>query len=75
MAKSRRRKKNLKIAQIEKRENYKWGIMFFATLTTVVTYLAIFAEMDKTQSHIVIQKETKALLKEELILASNRLKN
>ena len=54
MAKSRRRKK-LTIAQIEKRENYKWGIMFFA------------------QSHIVIQKETKALLKEELILASNEV--
>ena len=47
--------------------------MFFATLTTIVTYLAIFAEMDKTQSHIVIQKETKALLKEELILASNEV--
>ena len=43
MAKSKRRKK-LTVAQIEKRENYKWGIMFFATLTTIVTYLAIFAE-------------------------------
>ncbi|MEC7822678.1 MAG: hypothetical protein VYA20_02885 [Candidatus Neomarinimicrobiota bacterium] len=71
MAKSRRKK--LTIAQIEKRENYKWGIMFFATLTTIITYLAIFAEMDKTQSHIVIQKETRVLLKEELILASNKV--
>ena len=72
MAKSKRRKK-LTIAQIETRENYKWGIMFFATLITILTYLAIFAEMDKTQSHIVIQKETRQLLKEELILASKKV--
>ena len=74
MAKSRRRKK-LTMAEIEKRENYKWGIMFFATLITIITYLAIFAEMDKTQSHIIIQKETRALLKEDLILASNQVEN
>ena len=74
LAKSRRRKK-LTMAEIEKRENYKWGIMFFATLITIITYLAIFAEMDKTQSHIIIQKETRALLKEDLILASNQVEN
>ena len=74
MAKSRRRKK-LTMAEIEKRENYKWGIMFFSTLITIITYLAIFAEMDKTQSHIIIQKETRALLKEDLILASNQVEN
>ena len=68
-----KRRKKLTIAEIEKRENYKWGIMFFATLTTIITYLAIFAEMDKTQSHIIIQKETRALLKEELILTSNQV--
>ncbi len=69
MAKSKRKK--LTIAQIEKRENYKWGVMFFATLITMITYLFIVHEMDKTQSHIVIQKETKDILKEELILAFN----
>ena len=68
-----KRRKKLTIAEIEKRENYKWGIMFFATLITMITYLAIFAEMDKTQSHIIIQKETRALLKEELILTSNQV--
>ena len=31
--------------------------------------------MDKTQSHIIIQKETRALLKEDLILASNQVEN
>ena len=70
-----KRRKKLTIVEIEKRENYKWGIMFFATLTTIITYLAIFAEMDKTQSHIIIQKETRALLKEELILISNQVDN
>jgi len=70
-----KRRKKLTILEIEKRENYKWGIMFFATLTTIITYLAIFAEMDKTQSHIIIQKETRALLKEELILISNQVEN
>ena len=68
-----KRRKKLTIVEIEKRENYKWGIMFFATLITMITYLAIFAEMDKTQSHIIIQKETRALLKEELILTSNQV--
>jgi len=70
-----KRRKKLTIVEIEKRENYKWGIMFFATLITMITYLAIFAEMDKTQSHIIIQKETRALLKEELILISNQVDN
>ena len=70
-----KRRKKLTIVEIEKRENYKWGIMFFATLITMITYLAIFAEMDKTQSHIIIQKETRALLKEELILISNQVEN
>ena len=41
-----KRRKKLTIVEIEKRENYKWGIMFFATLITMITYLAIFAEMD-----------------------------
>ena len=68
-----KRRKKLTIIEIEKRENYKWGIMFFSTLITIITYLAIFAEMDKTQSHIIIQKETRSLLKEELILASNEV--
>ena len=70
-----KRRKKLTIVEIEKRENYKWGIMFFATFITMITYLAIFAEMDKTQSHIIIQKETRALLKEELILISNQVDN
>ena len=70
-----KRRKKLTIIEIEKRENYKWGIMFFATLITMITYLAIFAEMDKTQSHTIIQKETRALLKEELILISNQVDN
>ncbi len=70
-----KRRKKLTIIEIEKRENYKWGIMFFSTLITIITYLAIFAEMDKTQSHIIIQKETRSLLKEELILTSNQVEN
>ena len=69
-----KRRKKLTIIEIEKRENYKWGIMFFSTLITIITYLAIFAEMDKTQSHIIIQKETRSLLKEEFTyLINNRV--
>ena len=72
MAKSKK-KKRLTIAQIERRDNYKWGAMFLIVFISVYIYLASFLEMDKTQSHIDIQLKTLNLLKEELALTANKV--
>ena len=72
MAKSKK-KKRLTIAQIERRDNYKWGAMFLIVFISVYIYLASFLEMDKTQSHIDIQLKTLNLLEEELALTANKV--
>lgn len=72
MAKSKK-KKRLTIAQIERRDNYKWAAMFLIVFISVYIYLASFLEMDKTQSHIDIQLKTLNLLKEELALTANKV--
>ena len=72
LAKSKK-KKRLTIAQIERRDNYKWGAMFLIVFISVYIYLASFLEMDKTQSHIDIQLKTLNLLKEELALTANKV--
>ena len=46
------RKKRLTKAQIAKRENIKWTVMFIMTVATISLYLAAFIEIDKTQATI-----------------------
>ena len=65
------RKKRLTKAQIAKRENIKWTIMFVMTVTTISLYLAAFIEIDKTQTTIDFNRKTLDQLNENLTLKIN----
>ena len=65
------RKKRLTKAQIAKRENIKWTIMFIMTVATISLYLAAFIEIDKTQATIDFNRKTLAQLNENLTLKIN----
>jgi len=65
------RKKRLTKAQITKRENIKWTVMFIMTVATISLYLAAFIEIDKTQATIDFNRKTLAQLNENLTLKIN----
>ena len=65
------RKKRLTKAQIAKRENIKWTVMFIMTVATISLYLAAFIEIDKTQATIDFNRKTLAQLNENLTLKIN----
>ena len=65
------RKKRLTKAQIKKRENIKWSVMFVITIMTIALYLAAFIEIDKTQASIDFNRKTLAQLNEDLIIKIN----
>ena len=67
------RKKRLTKAQIAKRENIKWTIMFVMTVTTISLYLAAFIEIDKTQTTIDFNRKTLDQLNENLTLKINSI--
>jgi hypothetical protein len=65
------RKKRLTKAQIQKRENIKWTLMFVLTVGTISLYLAAFIEIDKTQASIDFNQQTLAQLNKDLTLKIN----
>jgi hypothetical protein len=65
------RKKRLTKAEIAKRENIKWSLMFLMTVLTIGLYLAAFIEIDKTQANIEFNKKTLNQLNENLTLKIN----
>tara|TARA_Y100000741_G_C18230983_1_gene549783 strand:- start:5 stop:310 length:306 start_codon:yes stop_codon:yes gene_type:complete len=65
------KKRRLSKADKQKRENFKWIIMFSLIVFTIAVYLASFVEVDKTQSTIDFNKKTLAKLDEELKIKKN----
>ena len=65
------RKKRLTKAQIKKRENIKWSVMFVITIMTIALYLAAFIEIDKTQTSIDFNRKTLAQLNEDITIKIN----
>ena len=52
------KKRRLSKADKQKRENFKWIIMFSLIVLTIAVYLASFVEVDKTQSTIDFNKKS-----------------
>ena len=57
------KKRRLSKAEKQKRENFKWILMFTIVVLTIAVYLASFVEVDKTQSSIDFNKKTLVKLK------------
>tara|TARA_S200000501_G_C20825070_1_gene744602 strand:- start:131 stop:448 length:318 start_codon:yes stop_codon:yes gene_type:complete len=65
------KKRRLSKAEKQKRENFKWILMFTIVVLTIAVYLASFVEVDKTQSSIDFNKKTLVKLDEKLKIRKN----